>query len=34
MVGNAHALHFAVRALRADHPANPALWASHVHIGA
>jgi tetratricopeptide (TPR) repeat protein len=29
----AFALHLAVRALRADHPAQPLLWASHVHVG-
>ena len=30
----AHALHLAVRALRAEYLGQPALWASHVHVGA
>ena len=29
----AHALHLAVRALRTEHPGQPALWASHVLVG-
>jgi tetratricopeptide (TPR) repeat protein len=28
-----HALHLAVRSLRAKHPARTSLWASHIHVG-
>ncbi|MFE0368402.1 CHAT domain-containing protein [Streptomyces tendae] len=31
--GVAHALHHAVSRLRARHPDQPSLWASHLHVG-
>ncbi len=33
VAGTASALHAAVRALRADYPATPSLWACQVHLG-
>ncbi|AWS43394.1 hypothetical protein [Streptosporangium sp. 'caverna'] len=29
----AHALHHAIRRLRTDYTAGPALWAAHIHAG-
>jgi len=29
----AHALHHAIREVRAEYPDTPALWAAHFHVG-